>query len=190
MADKRQDILDTAMRLFAANGYHAVGIDWIIAESGAAKMTMYKYFPSKTALILAVLEERDRRFRGAMFTFVEGFELPAEKIQAIFTWHDRWLNEPSFNGCMFINAAAEYPDIQDEVHRIAIRHKQAIQDFLSEIVAKSLKKPRAQRLAIQLSQVLDGAIVAAQVLGDKNAALTAWRTAGILLKTEGVTTET
>ncbi len=177
------------MRLFAAHGYHAVGIDRIIAESGAAKMTMYKYFPSKTALILAVLTERDRRFRESLFSFVEGFELPAEKIQAVFTWHDRWLNESNFNGCMFINAAAEYPDIQDAVHRLAIQHKQAIQEFLSTFIGEKLTKTRVQRLAVQLSQLLDGAIVAAQVMGDKNAALTAWRSANLLLKAEGVGSE-
>ncbi len=184
MSEKHITILNTAMKLFAAYGYHAVGIDRIIAESGVAKMTMYKYFPTKTSLILDVLKERDRRFRDSLFAFADGFEPPTEKLQAVFTWHDRWLNEPSFNGCMFINAAAEYPDIHDEVHRIAIAHKQAIQDYLQAIVAKPLKKLRAQQLAAQLSQLLDGAIVAAQVMGDNNAALTAWRTASILLKAE------
>jgi len=41
MLNKRQAILDTATRLFYAHGYHAVGIDRIIAEAGVAKMTMY-----------------------------------------------------------------------------------------------------------------------------------------------------
>jgi len=47
MSDKRQLVLETALTLFRAHGYHAVGIDRVLAESGVAKMTMYKYFPSK-----------------------------------------------------------------------------------------------------------------------------------------------
>ena len=39
-------ILSTAFRLFYAQGLKAAGIDTIIAESGVAKATFYKYFPA------------------------------------------------------------------------------------------------------------------------------------------------
>ena len=43
----RRDLLvKTAYRLFNAQGYHATGIDQILAESGVAKATLYKYFSS------------------------------------------------------------------------------------------------------------------------------------------------
>ncbi|HSN37297.1 MAG TPA: helix-turn-helix domain-containing protein, partial [Arthrobacter sp.] len=48
----RDKILATAFRLFYANGLRAAGIDTIIAESGVAKATFYKYFPAKDELIL------------------------------------------------------------------------------------------------------------------------------------------
>ena len=53
---KRQHVVDTAYSLFKRNGYHATGIDRIIAEADIAKMTMYRHFPSKTDLIVAVLD--------------------------------------------------------------------------------------------------------------------------------------
>ena len=49
----RERILETAANLFYANGYRAVGIDRIIAESGVAKMSFYRHFPSKDDLIAA-----------------------------------------------------------------------------------------------------------------------------------------
>ncbi|MGL4609586.1 MAG: TetR/AcrR family transcriptional regulator, partial [Trueperaceae bacterium] len=52
----REQILETATRLFYQQGFRAVGIDTIIAESGVAKMTLYKHFPSKDDLIVAYLE--------------------------------------------------------------------------------------------------------------------------------------
>ncbi|RWX58770.1 TetR/AcrR family transcriptional regulator, partial [Mesorhizobium sp. M4B.F.Ca.ET.089.01.1.1] len=59
---KRQHVVDTAYALFKRDGFHATGIDRIIAEADIAKMTMYRNFPSKDELIVAVLDHRARRF--------------------------------------------------------------------------------------------------------------------------------
>jgi hypothetical protein len=48
MTSKRQAILDTALSLFRAYGYRMIGIDRILAESGVAKMTLYKPSPRRT----------------------------------------------------------------------------------------------------------------------------------------------
>jgi AcrR family transcriptional regulator len=48
--------------LFYRDGYHATGIDRILADAGVAKMTLYKHFRSKEELILAVLEKRSQLF--------------------------------------------------------------------------------------------------------------------------------
>ncbi|HTH11090.1 MAG TPA: TetR/AcrR family transcriptional regulator, partial [Acidovorax sp.] len=43
---KRDHLVDTAWKLFYRDGYHAVGIDTILAEAGVAKMTLYNHFSS------------------------------------------------------------------------------------------------------------------------------------------------
>ena len=64
MASLRRDhLVATALALFSKHGYHATGIDRILAESGVAKMTLYKHFRSKDELILAALRRRDEEFR-------------------------------------------------------------------------------------------------------------------------------
>ena len=63
LRSKRDDLIDTALRLFYTQGFNATGIDKILAESGVAKMTMYKHFKSKDELIVAALERRDEQFR-------------------------------------------------------------------------------------------------------------------------------
>src|SRR5262249_48889420 len=69
-SEARRRILETADRLFYRDGIRAVGIDRIIAEAGVAKMSLYKHFPSKDDLILAVLQHREQGvlefFRSAM----------------------------------------------------------------------------------------------------------------------------
>src|SRR4030088_1959296 len=58
----RDRILETAYRLFSRHGIQAVGIDTIVAESHVAKMTLYRYFPSKEDLVLAFLDLRQQRW--------------------------------------------------------------------------------------------------------------------------------
>jgi AcrR family transcriptional regulator len=67
----RDHLLETALRLFYQHGYHATGIDLIIAEAGVAKTTLYRHFETKEDLILAALERRDEQDRDTMRAFVE-----------------------------------------------------------------------------------------------------------------------
>lgn len=181
MADKRELLVSKAMELFAEGGYTAVGIDRILAEAGVAKMTLYKYFPSKTDLILEVLTKRDDYFRTSLRAAAESKKTTATKIQALFTWHDEWFNRPDFNGCMFINAAAEFHDRDSPIHLMAARHKELIVDYIESIL-KIEYGARSRKLARQINLLLDGAIDAAHVIGEKHAATDAWDVAKGLLQ--------
>lgn len=46
-AERREEILDAAARVFASYGYHAAGISDIATEIGVAHGTLYRYFKSK-----------------------------------------------------------------------------------------------------------------------------------------------
>jgi AcrR family transcriptional regulator len=61
-ASARERILAAAYELFATQGIRAVGIDAIIERSGVARMTLYRHFASKNALVLAFLEQRQERW--------------------------------------------------------------------------------------------------------------------------------
>ena len=51
--EKKAHLLETAVALFNRHGYHAAGVDRIIADSGIAKTTLYRHFATKEDLILA-----------------------------------------------------------------------------------------------------------------------------------------
>lgn len=54
---KRQQITDAARSLFLAQGFARTSMDAITAEAGVSKQTLYAYFPSKDALLLAILDD-------------------------------------------------------------------------------------------------------------------------------------
>ncbi|MEJ2115534.1 MAG: helix-turn-helix domain containing protein, partial [Gammaproteobacteria bacterium] len=46
-AEKREHLIEVATKNFNRLGYHATGIDHLIAEAGIAKTTLYRHFKSK-----------------------------------------------------------------------------------------------------------------------------------------------
>ncbi len=58
---RRTAIVDDAMTLFAREGYGDTSLQDIATRVGVSKSALYHHFPSKDALLLAVLRERDHR---------------------------------------------------------------------------------------------------------------------------------
>lgn len=183
---RREHLLRTAYELFNARGYHATGIDTIMDASGVSKTTLYKYFASKEELILEVLRRRhedvwagyqDRIARSRR----RHPDWPNERhLDAIFDVLQTWLASGDFFGCNFINASAEYGAADDPIHRLAAEHKQRLCSLIYELLSE---RPAARRkaLAEQMLMLIDGAIVAAQVRSDRQAAKRAREMARILL---------
>ena len=60
--DNRKMILETALDLFYARGYDAVGVQEVAERSGVTKPTLYYYFKSKYGLLEQLLESRGEPF--------------------------------------------------------------------------------------------------------------------------------
>jgi len=58
-SDRREEILAAAQRCFARSGFHQSSMQEICAEAGISPGGLYRYFPSKEAIIAAIAE-RDR----------------------------------------------------------------------------------------------------------------------------------
>jgi AcrR family transcriptional regulator len=68
-SDRRTEILDAAERCFARSGFHQASMQDICAEAGMSPGNLYRYFPSKEALI-AGISERNRADAAASFAQV------------------------------------------------------------------------------------------------------------------------
>ncbi len=163
---KRDLLLDTAAALFYRDGYHAVGIDKILAEAGLAKMTLYHHFASKDELIVAVLERRGRGIGAEISAAIEAAgSSPRKRLLALFEWHEGWFDRRDFNGCAFIRAIGEYPAAKSPIHQAVVKQKQAARDRLEAMLA-AMEVPDPNAMAIQIHLLLEGAIVSAHTFGD------------------------
>jgi AcrR family transcriptional regulator len=175
MSYVRDRLLDSAERLVYRHGVHGVGIDAILAEAKVAKMSLYKHFRGKEALVAAMLE---RRHDAWMAWFAERTEKLGKRaggaVPAMFEALAEWFRRPDFHGCAFVNCAAEFPDPRHPIRRIAERHKKA----LKQAVAAACRESRIHlSLAPALYLLVEGAITAALVEGSAAPAQAAKRAA-------------
>jgi AcrR family transcriptional regulator len=160
----RERILEAANRLFLRDGFRAVGINTIIAESGVAKMTLYAHFPSKDDLIVAYLERANQQFWEWLEGASDSVADPRAKLVAMFEAVGKLASSPQCLGCTFQGTAAEFPDPRHPGHRVALAHKQAVLVRLQTLAQDAgLRDPEA--LAKQLLLLMDGAWSAARMFG-------------------------
>ncbi|WP_202919368.1 TetR/AcrR family transcriptional regulator [Saccharothrix deserti] len=157
----RDRILDTACELFYAHGIHAVGVDRLIAESGVAKATLYKQFPSKDDVVAAYLRRMDDRWqRGLRSTALAAGDDPREQLVGVFVALEHAAREGTL-GCAFINAAAEYHP-GSTAHAITAEHKRAVRAWVRDLTAAA-GAADPDTLALQLTLLIDGTLAATRV---------------------------
>ncbi|RRI05979.1 TetR/AcrR family transcriptional regulator [Mesorhizobium tamadayense] len=167
---KRQHVVDTAYALFRRDGFHATGIDRIIAEADIAKMTMYRHFPAKDELIVAVLEHRAARFERQLDRLRATADTAEAKIATILDWHERWFRDPDFHGCLFAHALAEFGDPDHPVFKAAVRQKNGLRARMCSFLEAEMPPERAEAAAAALLMLIEGATLMAQ-MGDVDAAV-------------------
>lgn len=174
---RREVLIDTAIELFAEHGYHATGIDTILAKSGVSKKTLYRHFRSKDELILAALKKYDSLFRNSFMRQVEErATTPGDRLLAIYDVAANWFEQNNFYGCMYINAIGEYSAPDTAIRQVCREFKSQMRRYIEDLCGE-LGVPDAPGLAEELALLLEGAIVTAQVSERKNQAAKVAQTA-------------
>jgi AcrR family transcriptional regulator len=161
----RERILQTAHDLIYRDGARAVGVDRIVAESGVAKMSLYRWFPSKDDLIVAVLEQEERNAWKIWEQNIERHKgSPLKQLRSQFESLAQAIAHPSTRGCAFLNVAVELADETHPARDVVRRHKSELVRRGTELAAAAgAKHPKI--LAEQLLLVADGAQASSQALG-------------------------
>lgn len=180
-AEKREHLIQVATELFNRYGYHASGIDRVIAEAGIAKTTLYRHFKSKDELIVAVLQRIDAQYRDDMRQAVDELvREPKLKPLATFDFLEDWFRDKAFYGCPFMSAASEYGARNNPVFQEAMLHKRLMIAYFEELTrAAGLSEPA--RIAEEINLLHEGATAVAHIHGDPSTARKAKAVAARLL---------
>ncbi|MFB6286237.1 MAG: TetR/AcrR family transcriptional regulator [Candidatus Bipolaricaulia bacterium] len=82
-SDRRTQIRDAALRVFARNGYDNTVVEEVADEAGVAKGTVYTYFDRKEELLGAVFEGFMNEIKARRVEIMESDRPPLDKIRAL-----------------------------------------------------------------------------------------------------------
>ena len=168
----RERILEIAAEMFYHEGVRAVGVDAIIARSGVAKMSLYRHFPSKDALVAAWLDDRNAFFwrRWDRAEASRGDD-PRSRIEGILDMIAATVSQRRWRGCPFLNTGTEFREPDHPARAIILANKQAVRARLQTLAtAAGARDP--DLLAQQLQLLIDGAYAIGQSLGPEGPAKT------------------
>lgn len=162
----RQQLIEVAKRRFYADGFRNVGLDAILGEVGISKAAFYKHFASKDDLMVAVLADVDEFLQQQFRQMVRELGGPTARgqLRAVLQVAQQAVEQPDFHGCIFVNAAIEFPLPHDPVHIAAARHKHGLEEFFYGLGERAGAADPAE-LARDLSLILEGAYVTRAVNG-------------------------
>jgi AcrR family transcriptional regulator len=161
----RERILSVARGLFYQRGIRAVGVEEIADAAGTNKMTLYRHFPSKDALIAECL----RVFADKANAFWDELEAahqdnPRAELSAWLAAMANRVLAAGDHGCALANAAVELREANHPARRVIEDVKRAQRDRLVRLChAAGLDEP--EFLADELHLLLEGARISAQSVG-------------------------
>ena len=156
-SEARERLLRTASGLFYAKGIHAVGIDEILSRAQVTRATFYRHFPSKDDLIVQYIRTADRGIRDAVAAATDTPTSADSSVRALADFVANQIKTAGFRGCAFLNAAAEYPDVDDPIHQAILAHR----SWFYETVLNAFGRvtDRAPLAAVHFVMLRDGAFV-------------------------------
>ena len=159
---KKQEIIDRAYDLFYDHGFHATGVDKVMADTGISKRTLYKYFPSKEDLIAEVIGHYLETFLKLAPAEIERLSPdPAGRVMALFDFRKAMFDQGSLRGCFAISANLEYSGRDTPVQAASLTFFQAFRDYIRTLCADGgYNDP--DKLAGEVIVLFNGAVVASQ----------------------------
>lgn len=154
----RDRILDAATELFYAHGIRAISADKIIERAGITKVTFYRHFRTKDALVVAYLERQAALERGALDQLRAAADDDADALRRFAAAAGAEACRPGFRGCAFINAAAEYADPDGPVRQVVAGHRAWYREMFAGILGRMGVADPAQA-ADEVMMLRDGAMV-------------------------------
>jgi AcrR family transcriptional regulator len=175
---ERQNVIAAADRLFYTHGIQSVGMDRVRTESGVSLKKLYSLFPSKDALLVAVLHHRTGEWDAGIADAAGRESTPRGKLLAIYDFLGQWFRQDDFRGCAFINSFGELGAVSPDVASVAREQKSSFQRYVASLVDEA---GGPASLAPQLAILAEGAQTTAAISGTADAAAHARAAAEVLI---------
>ena len=162
LADKRRQLLDAAVRVFARKGFHASRVGDIAEEAGVAHGLLYHYFKSKDEVLQAVFQENWSLLVARIESVEETDEPAADQLRHISAIVLRtWLHLPDVVRVV-IQEFGRSPELAERIGELALPI-----DALQRVIARGVETG-------EFRKDIDPTFAATVVYGSIDELLTGW----------------
>ncbi len=160
--DKRRQLLDAAVRVFARKGFHASRVGDIAEEAGVAHGLLYHYFKSKDEVLQAVFHENWSLLVARIASVEETDEPAADQLRHISAIVLRtWLHLPDVVRVV-IQEFGRSPELAERIGELALPI-----DALQRVIARGIENG-------EFRKEIDPTFAATVVYGSIDELLTGW----------------
>ncbi|MEO6887804.1 MAG: TetR/AcrR family transcriptional regulator [Ktedonobacteraceae bacterium] len=162
MNTTRDQIIETTCDLLEAQGYHATGLNQILAESGAPKGSLYYYFPQgKEELTAAAIDRTGKLVAERIKAGLASSDDPGVAIQAFVRTIAYHVEASGFRSGGPLMIVAMETAISSERLNIACREAYALLQnaFREKLLAGGYAGARAASLATFITSAIEGGII-------------------------------
>lgn len=132
-AERRQQLLDIALRVFAREGYHETSMNALAGEAGVTKPVLYQHFVSKHDLVVEVLNRVGNRLHASIVAAVLTEETSRNRVQAGFRAFFRFFDdEPDAFAVLFESKLGAEPGFRDNSLRIQATFAETVARMIPE----------------------------------------------------------
>ncbi|MDV3128363.1 TetR/AcrR family transcriptional regulator [Mycobacterium sp. 21AC1] len=152
----KSHIVVSAEQVFDRDGFTATGVDSVAAAAGVSSRTLYKHVGSKSALVAAVLEQRESRFFG---------ELDANDVDGLFAALEAWTIAVGTRGCLFFRAESETGGTDPAIAQAVESYRHNLVDLVRDLVEAEVGDRNSGLLSEQILVLIEGCVSAATYRG-------------------------
>ncbi|HVT75446.1 MAG TPA: TetR/AcrR family transcriptional regulator, partial [Acidimicrobiales bacterium] len=143
-AERRQQLVDTALDLFAAKGLHGTSMDDIAEAAGVTKPVLYQHFRSKRALFLELLDQVGRQLLSAIAAATANATSPRQQVELGLTAYFQFVADHHSSFVLLFGDGTR----RDEEFASAVNGvENTIADFVAALIAAGLDDAHRQLLA-------------------------------------------
>ena len=136
--ERRKQILKSAVRVFARSNYRAAKVADIASEAGVSEALLYKFFESKQAIFLEILQHMSERIVAAWQEEVDREEDATKALRNMgTTYYERMRNHPEELRVQF-QAISEIAERQI-AERLRKDHENYVR-FITKVVRKGMRQ--------------------------------------------------
>lgn len=118
-AERRRQLLDVALEVFAAKGFHETSMNDVAEAAGVTKPVLYQHFDSKKALHSELVDEIGARLEREIWAAASAADGPRQQVEAGFRAYFRWaIGQGAAFQVLFSDRSRADAELADAIDRV------------------------------------------------------------------------